>query len=240
MQGQKFVAESESRREPVTFDPSYVRAYLNRAIVWYRKGPERTAMSTRTECLALNSVQLHSIKALTMVGLVVSLIAAPARAQSVLQRSGSAALYLARGKEQLARGHLNEALVDLDTAIKFEPGFAAAYYERARIFAIRGDLANAIADFTTTIEINSRFVMAYDGRGIAYLSEGYSDKAIADFNKAIEIDPRYAPAYINRGSIRQLKGQFYQAIADFDKAISINSRLAQAYNNRGAVRTALG
>ncbi|MBO0800716.1 MAG: tetratricopeptide repeat protein, partial [Blastocatellia bacterium] len=80
-------------------------------------------------------------------------------------RASSAASYVERGDDSLARGNLDWAIADYDLAIATDPGLPTAYLHRGEAHSAKGDLAGAIADYTKALEINPRMVEAYNNRG---------------------------------------------------------------------------
>ena len=62
-------------------------------------------------------------------------------AQAQPSRTVSAASYLERGNQWLAKGELDRAIADYDLAIAFDARVAIAYYNRGLARQRKGDLA---------------------------------------------------------------------------------------------------
>ena len=60
----------------------------------------------------------------------------------------------------------DEAIADLNKAVKLYPDFAYAYYNRANLLALSGSLPEAFEDYSKAIELNPAFAEAYYNRGI--------------------------------------------------------------------------
>ena len=142
---------------------------------------------------------------------------------------------LVQSKTKHEAGNYNEAIVDLDKAIRLYPDYFLFYDNRGVAHRFVGqskvkneDLAeaqqhyqDAIADYTKAIKLCPDYALAYDNRGTAKADLGQSKSetangigaqqhyqdAIADYTKAIKLCPDYALAYINRGATQSDLGQ---------------------------------
>lgn len=63
----------------------------------------------------------------------------------------------------------DEAIEDINKAIKLYPEFAEAYYNRANLMAISGDLPAAYDDYTRAIELDPNMGEAYYNRGVVQI-----------------------------------------------------------------------
>ena len=95
----------------------------------------------------------------------------------------------------------DEAVADLNKAVKLFPDFAHAYYNRANLQALSGNLPEAFEDYTRAIERNPWFAEAYYNRGIVQIFMKDTRKGCLDLSKAgelgiaeaYEVLKRYAP-----------------------------------------------
>lgn len=117
-----------------------------------------------------------------------------------------------------AKGDLDGAISDYNSAIELDPKNPYAYYNRGLAKAAKGDVEGAVADYNRTIELNPKFPPAYNSRGNVKQAKGDLDGAMADYNRAIELDPEYADAYSNRSKAKQAKGDLDGAKADHNRA----------------------
>ena len=81
----------------------------------------------------------------------------------------------------------DEAIADLNKAIKLYPDFAFAYYNRANLHAISGELPEAYDDYTRAIELNPYFAEAYYNRGLIQIFMKDTRKGCLDISKAGEL-----------------------------------------------------
>ena len=81
----------------------------------------------------------------------------------------------------------DEAISDLNKAIKLQPDFAYAYYNRANLLALSGQLPEAYDDYTKAIELNPTFAEAYYNRGLIQIYMKDTRKGCLDISKAGEL-----------------------------------------------------
>ena len=81
----------------------------------------------------------------------------------------------------------DEAIADIDMAIKLFPNFAYSYYNRANLLAISGQLPDAYDDYTRAIELNPNFGEAYYNRGLVQIFMRDTHKGCLDLSKAGEL-----------------------------------------------------
>lgn len=81
----------------------------------------------------------------------------------------------------------DEAVADLNKALKLFPDFAYAYYNRANLLALSGSLPEAFEDYSKAIKLNPAFAEAYYNRGIIQLFMKDTRKGCLDISKAGEL-----------------------------------------------------
>ncbi|MCM1150568.1 MAG: tetratricopeptide repeat protein [Alistipes sp.] len=81
----------------------------------------------------------------------------------------------------------DEAIADLNKAIRLCPDFAHAYYNRANLRALSGNLPEAFEDYTKAIELDPWLAEAYYNRGIVQLFMKDTRKGCLDLSKAGEL-----------------------------------------------------
>ena len=92
----------------------------------------------------------------------------------------------------------DEAVADLNKAVKLFPDFAYAYYNRANLLALSGSLPEAFEDYTKAISLNPAFAEAYYNRGIIQLFMKDTRKGCLDLSKAGELGITEAYEVLNR------------------------------------------
>ncbi|MFI3279944.1 MAG: tetratricopeptide repeat protein [Rikenellaceae bacterium] len=81
----------------------------------------------------------------------------------------------------------DEALDDIESAIKLYPDFAYSYYNRANLRALSGKLPEAYEDYTKAIELYPSFAEAYYNRGVIQIYMKDTRKGCIDISKAGEL-----------------------------------------------------
>ena len=81
----------------------------------------------------------------------------------------------------------DDAIEDINKAIKLYPDFAYSYYNRANLHAISGQLPEAYEDYTRAIELNPSFGEAYFNRGLVQIYMKDTRKGYLDLSKAGEL-----------------------------------------------------
>ncbi len=87
-------------------------------------------------------------------------------------------------------GDYQQALKDLDKAIRYKPKFAQAYYIRANVYIKLENYQKALTDLDKVIELKSEFVAeAYRNKCEIYKKLDDYQQAIKKYTKTIEINP---------------------------------------------------
>jgi len=80
-----------------------------------------------------------------------------------------------------------EAIADMNKALKLYSDFAYFWYNRANLQALSGRLPEAFADYTRAIELNPSFAEAYYNRGLVQIFMKDTRKGCLDISKAGEL-----------------------------------------------------
>jgi protein O-mannosyl-transferase len=147
----------------------------------------------------------------------------------------TAIAYNNRGVARMNRELLDEALADLNLAIRYKPTYAEAYNNRATVYGRKKMPEQEIADYTRAIELNPGYTIAYFNRGLAYVSAGRSDLALRDYEKVEQFTPFDPKLHYSKAIAYKNLGNDSLAIAGYTKAIELNPRYAEAYTNRGNI-----
>jgi len=152
--------------------------------------------------------------------------------------------YYERGVCYKKLGLYDEARMDFNKAIEFDPKYATAYYnclffERC---GSREEYVTAIAEFHKVTELDSGYeyaVNSYD-RGLTYIGILYGNqqlykKSLEYYDDIINRYPKSYCEYNNRGIVYCEMKDYDRAIQDFNKAMKLNRKYECAYNNRGFV-----
>ena len=103
--------------------------------------------------------------------------------------------YNNRGVSFLDDRRYNEALIEFQKAIAFNPRYERAHYGIGLAYLHKKQYTDAINAFQQVIQQNSNYKEAYHGLGLAYFRSGDSSNATVAANAALRIDSRYQPAH---------------------------------------------
>lgn len=157
--------------------------------------------------------------------------------------------YLVRAEAYKSKGDLRQALVEIETANRINPGNWAILWSRGEIHWANGNGDLAIADLSRAIDLNSTNPNIREVRGDVYLDiyertqaldTAKLDLAIADYTHVIKASPKKHSALAKRGKAHLLlagydKEVFAKALADLNEAIKLDPDVAEYWNWRGQV-----
>jgi tetratricopeptide (TPR) repeat protein len=81
----------------------------------------------------------------------------------------------------------DDAIEDINKAIKLYPDFAYSYYNRAGLYAISGKYPEAFEDYSKAIELHPNLGEAYYNRGLVQIYMKDTQKGCLDLSKAGEL-----------------------------------------------------
>ena len=128
------------------------------------------------------------------------------------------------------QGKAEDAIRELDEAVRSDKECLAAIFERGICKFDLGDYRGAEADMLKCLKINDQHAKSYYYIGLCYLKSEYPTVATEYFSSAIKCDPTDYTYYYYRGvSICELKSDYKFAQADFEKAVELNPNHADSY-----------
>jgi tetratricopeptide (TPR) repeat protein len=134
----------------------------------------------------------------------------------------------------------DEAVTDLQEAVKLAPTHFGARATLADVLAKAGRVSEAMAAFNKLVELFPENSLSLNNRGMYLQSQGKFDEAIVDFTRAVERDPNYFVAFANRGFTLLQMDNPTAAEVDFSQALKINPQQAFVYNLRAQAKVARG
>ena len=154
-----------------------------------------------------------------------------AQTSAIVKEPDNALNYYARALDFYLVQDFDNAIADLDEAIKRDSTFFPAYFSRALIYYKQLEYRRRDKGFeleTSSADKNVQ-VRTFD---YARIRE--------DLDEVIRLNPDFVYAYYNRGNIHAVLKDYRAALADYNQAIMLDSRFADAYFNRGLVNIFLG
>jgi regulator of sirC expression with transglutaminase-like and TPR domain len=147
--------------------------------------------------------------------------------------------YNSRAVALLRAGRTDEALRDLETALKLNPRSANTYTNRGIALSRKGERERALIDFDRAIELDSTFAAAHSERCLVLIRMDEPARALQSCDEALRLAPDLPSALLNR-SILYLRAQRLQdALADVDRVLRFEPGSALALYNRGRIYRSL-
>ncbi len=134
--------------------------------------------------------------------------------------------YLETGISKTNEGKFQEALEDLEKAIKLNPNSALGYFSKGIVFHNLSQLQAALENYTKAIEIDPKMIDAYYNRAQSILaldekSEEELKNALFDLEKAIELDAKFIDALYCAATIKKKLGDYQGALKNLDTILEI-------------------
>lgn len=146
-----------------------------------------------------------------------------------------AAAWIARSGVLRQARQDDDALSDLNEAIRVYPESSDAFNRRGLIYEARREYDTALKDYQESARLDPANAFPWFNMGDVHRVNGRDQEAYDAYTKAIELNPQYAVAYNNRGLIWESIQKFDEALADYNAALKINPNYVPALINRGDV-----
>jgi tetratricopeptide (TPR) repeat protein len=151
----------------------------------------------------------------------------------------TAEAYVERGNVRLERGENDQAIADLNEALKLDPKAALAYADRGIGEYWKGDYAAAAADAAKALSIDSQQPVAYNVQGLLAEHDHQTQKAIEAYTRSYDVG-HMSFALVRRGHLYLQLNDFEHALADSDAALRNYDHEPQALELRVSILQAQG
>lgn len=145
-----------------------------------------------------------------------------------------------RGNAYGAKGEVDKAMQDFDTALRLNPANAETYRSRGVGWGRKHDLDKAAQDFNAAINIDPRVWQCYLSRAELRWNLHDFPRALEDITRTLELNSQSGAAYALRGLIYLYQGENAKAISESNRAIHLDPILLRAYSCRGRAYAGLG
>jgi len=134
-------------------------------------------------------------------------------------RRAMAAFYVNRGATARQQHRLDEALRNLQEAVKVDPGLSTAHLELGQAYEESGRLAEAVQEYQAAVNADAKNLTAQLHLGQALNAQQQYAQAVTTFTAVLESNPDKAEAYAGLGVAYFHQGQRDEAKRAFDQAI---------------------
>ncbi len=128
-----------------------------------------------------------------------------------------------------------EALTEIEQALRLDNKHARAYMVRALIYRAREQYTKAMHELNQAIKADEMYVEAYLNRANLYIVQKQHDKAMADLGVAIKLFPHDARPVYSLGNMLMHMGDMERAQRYLEKATQLDAKLGDAYFDLGHI-----
>ncbi len=140
----------------------------------------------------------------------------------------------ARAAHYRDAGQFENALADLDGALKRKPADADLYKDRCWVRATWGrELFAALTDCDTSLQLAPGVPGTLASRALVFLRRADYASAIKDCDAALSKRPSFAPSLYMRGMAKRKSGDMPGGDADLAAAKAVDPKIAETYAGYG-------
>jgi len=148
--------------------------------------------------------------------------------------------FLRRGYAELVKEDYDNALNDMNEALKMDPKLEKAYFGRGICHFEQQNFKTAEEDINKFVEKDKTTPMAYNYlAGCRFMQKDFQG-ALENYEMVAKLDPKFPDIYTNRGMMKHYLNDLKGAVADYNKALELDPDNATAYNNRGGAKMSQG
>jgi tetratricopeptide (TPR) repeat protein len=140
------------------------------------------------------------------------------------------------GGSLLLQGRVDEAIPQLQEALRLQPSHAEAHSNLGVALARRGRTAEAIDHYRESLRLDPRQAQAYSNLGNALLAQGKVIEAIAQFEAALLLDPADPQARTNLAGALVRDDRVDEAIAQLERVLTTTPGFQPAQRNLEILR----
>jgi membrane associated rhomboid family serine protease/Tfp pilus assembly protein PilF len=156
-----------------------------------------------------------------------------------LYRSRSYLVHANRGEELLDENKTDQALVELQIAIRQRPNYVPAHFALAHAYFNKRQFAEAEAELKRVLELQPNYEPARYELGMVYLNQKRMQQAKDTFTQFIALDPNNADGHHGLGIALADEGDDQAAVQEYQRAVQLDPDSAAIYYRLGASQAKL-
>ena len=133
----------------------------------------------------------------------------------------------------VAVGRVDEAVEQLEEAIRLDQKRATAHYRLGTALTIQGKRDDAIYYFRQAVDLDSGFAEAHNSLGGLLQLGGNVVEAERHYRRTLQLDPSHGGAHLNLANILLGAERFAEAEAEFRATLALRPESADAYAGLG-------
>ena len=156
-----------------------------------------------------------------------------------LHHSNAYVLHAATGQRLLTENKTDQAIVELQTAVRQRPGYVPAHYALARAYWVKSDFASAEGELKRVIELNPKDEGAYYYLGMTYLEQKRPQPAREMFTQLLRVNPSSAEAHFGLGAVFSTEQKYPEAIEEYKLTAKLDPDYDGVYQEIGLLQARL-
>ncbi len=156
-----------------------------------------------------------------------------------LQHAHGYLLHAEKGQMLLSENKTDQAIKELQTAVRQRPGYVPAHYELARAYWVKGDYASAEGELKRVIELEPQDQGARFYLGMSYLEENRPEAAREIFAQLLKMNPNSAAAHFGLGAVSSDEQKYPEALEEFKLTTKLDPDYSGVYQEMGLVQAKL-
>ena len=226
--------------QALKLDPKLAVAVSNRAWVFFEQDDLPTALSGFDDALLLDRTltRAHEGRASVLMeqGKLEEAISSFSKAiVNCSDKDQAAGYYNDRAICFHQKGDNEEALADLDRALKKSPDYALAHSNKGDILRILGRYKESIAALRKAIKLDKQDPEFYYLLGQTYDAQKEFEASVDAYAAAIARDDENSAYYRGRATANQRLGRTTAAVKDLERAIELDPEDSVAVNTLGTI-----
>lgn len=134
-----------------------------------------------------------------------------------------------RAKSLTKLGRLEEAVEDLEQALRLDPGRVGDWNDRGVLLRRQDEFATAIECFSAALLLDPDLVSSLRGRAYCFLRVGRHEESLTDYRRAARLDPS-ATSWAGCGRNLVALERYVEAVEAFDRALEFELASARRSN----------
>jgi tetratricopeptide (TPR) repeat protein len=156
------------------------------------------------------------------------------------KRPGNARAHSNLGAILEDAGRVQEAIGQVEQALRLRPGYADAHYNLGHALARLGQVQEAMAQYEQALRLKPDYAEAHNNLGNILDDLDRPEEAVGHYEQALRINPDLADAHYNWGIALVQLGRLPEAVGHYEQALRIRPDYVEAHNNLGVALIRLG
>ncbi len=145
----------------------------------------------------------------------------------VVRRQSAGVVKLGLAQELIQAGRYDEALPELEAAVKAQPELTMAQFLLGELYVEKERYAEAVGPLEKVLQTRPNMSEAQNDLAVALLKTDRAQDALPHIKKAVELEPRRGMFQVNLGATYLALGDFDRSIASFQQGMALGEEKAK-------------